>query len=187
MKTKKQKTDSLKDNALSLLSDKRLWDIRHSCFQNAAELIEEAEILFDKKHFSRSFFLSYTALEELGKYLVVCDYITGVASKSEFKEIFSDHHLKIAYAHSNAELTKLSNGNLEATIVYDKKKYKEWFNYRNIALYIDIDDKLNVSMPSSKITEDLALKMFSRVKQEYNKIISSEYFNERIGSSAFYR
>ena len=51
--------------------------------------------------------ISYTALEELGKRLIVADYINDIVSESELKRAFYNHDIKMAYLHNNANLIKM--------------------------------------------------------------------------------
>ncbi len=44
------------NDILKRLNDKRYLKIRRDCFKNAKSLIEESEILFTYKHYSRAFF-----------------------------------------------------------------------------------------------------------------------------------
>ena len=189
MKTEKAKHDIIRkesDYKYRNIQEKWLWTLRTECWDNANNLLKDAEILLKRKRYSSSFFLSYTALEEFGKYLFVCDYINGIVSDDEFKKSFSDHKIKIAYAHSNAELKK-ENGKMTATIVYDEKKWGEWIKYRNNSLYIGLENDKSIKIPKTEITEDLALKMYDRSYREMRKILECEYITERIGSEAFYK
>lgn len=188
MKTKKAESESpLNSRTILNQHEKELWDLRLACWNNAKRLLEDSKYLLKRKRFPSSFFLSYTALEELGKYLFVCDYITGIVSEKEFIDSFSDHKLKIAYAHSNVELTKQENGFLKATIVYNKNKFDEWMIYRNNSLYVNSDDRIVIKKPEDEISEDLALKMYTRAKNEMDTILLYENVNERIGSKALYK
>lgn len=164
-----------------------LWDLRKASWENSVELIEESEILIKRKKYARSFFLAYTALEELGKYLFVCDYITGLVTEEEFKSSFSDHGNKIAYAHNNVNITKNENGNHEFTLVYDKQKFKDWMVFRNNALYTGIRGENEIIRPKDEIAEEYAGKMLERAKKERDDITTYEGMNEIIGSKAFYK
>jgi AbiV family abortive infection protein len=189
MNTKKAKLENAKDDIkykYRNIQKKWLWDLRSECWENANSLLKDSKLLLKNKRFSSSFFLSYTALEEFGKYLFVCDYITGIVSDDEFYKSFYDHKIKIAYAHSNAQLDK-EDGKITATIVYDEKVWNDWIVYRNNSLYVGLEKDNSFLIPKKEITEELASKMYDRSYKEMRSILESEYINERIGSEALYR
>ena len=69
------------------------------CLENASKLIEEAEILFNKKRYARTLSLSILSLEELGKINILVEAIHIAKSdkdriKNFFKE-FKSHTVKI--------------------------------------------------------------------------------------------
>jgi AbiV family abortive infection protein len=188
MKTEKNKRNNEDPNEiLKRLSDKNLGALRTSCFENASSLIKESELLLNNSFYSRSFFLSYSALEELGKYLVVCDYMTGIVSKTEFETAFRDHTMKIAYAHNYVNLKKTENGTYDATLIYDINKFEDWKIFRNNSLYIGLKENYIGIVPKIEITKEIAEKIFARVTKERKDIIIYENMNERIGSEAFYK
>lgn len=186
MKTRKMKESASDKSDYAKRHAQWLWDLRKACWKNACDLLEEAELLFSKEKYSRAFFLGYTALEELGKYLFVCDYITGLVSEEEFRSSFSDHGNKIAYAHNNIMISTKEDGTHEFTLVYDKTKYKDWMVYRNNSLYIGLKEN-QILVPKIEISEELATKMIERAKNEKNHILTAEGMNEIIGSKAFYK
>jgi len=53
---------------------KKLWD---ATLVNSKYLLDEAKLLFKNAHYPRSFFLAYTAFEELGKMQIIADYENG--------------------------------------------------------------------------------------------------------------
>lgn len=156
---------------------------------NAIDLWKESNLLYDNGHYSRAFTLSFTALEEVGKFLIVSDYITGVASKTELEEAFRNHHIKTAYVHSNVQIdtTKdLLTANT-ATIIYDKEKFKHFFQARQASAYVDYKDNFEPTNPSTEITKDLAKQMIDKVQKEIDFIHYAEELNGRIGSKALYK
>ncbi|WP_440999802.1 AbiV family abortive infection protein [Fodinibius sp. SL11] len=58
------------------LSIEQITSARKKTFKNAEELIKDSELLFENGSFARSLFLSQIAVEELGKYLMICSIIT---------------------------------------------------------------------------------------------------------------
>lgn len=188
MKTEKAKKENISvHNRASKVNNKKLWNLRGRCWKNTIRFLKDAKILLKNKRYESSFFMSYTGLEELGKYLFICDYITDIVSEKEFKDSFSDHKLKIAYLHNNAALTKNENGSYDATLVYEKSIFHDWFIKRNNSLYIDIDDELNCLTPSEQISEEDAVKMYERLEVQFYHINQCEIMNERIGSKAIYK
>lgn len=186
MKTRLSRAAS-EDSARRLL-DRNLWKLRSACAKNARRLLSEASLLIRNKHCERAFFLAFTALEELGKYLVVSDYITGVASEAEFRDVFRKHPTKIAYAHSNAQLELDKDGKVtDAVIVYDKERFRLLTEHRNQSLYVGADASNTPLLPSACISDAYAKKMIERARQEFRQIMSAEALTERIGSKALYK
>lgn len=190
MKTKKAEKlgeDQYSSESYRERNEEWLWKLRSACWVNALSLLKDSKLLLKNKRYARSFFLSFTSLEELGKYLFVCDYITGIVSKKEFEDSFVDHKLKIAYAYNNAEINKDKNGSFDATLVYDKSKFIDWTKCRNNSLYISIANVKQFTTPESEITEDMARGMYKRTENEIDQIRGCEFISERIGSEAFYK
>ena len=109
MHTEKRKKESNKRKAFA---KKVYWDLLDACSENINDLVKCAELLLNNEMYSKSFLMSYLALEELGKRLAVCDYITDILSNDEFKKIFRDHDLKIAYLHNQCNLTNKKDGSI---------------------------------------------------------------------------
>jgi len=169
-----------------------LWELSKACRENVANLVESAELLLDNGYYAQSFALSYTALEEMGKDLIVCDYITDITSDSEFEAAFFDHKIKVAYQHSNCALENVSTDehlkNYKATIVYNKEKYKAWFDLRQNSLYVGINkDTKSAKKPTDEVSEKEADSMLNHVKRMNDDRLVYELMNERIGSKAFYK
>src|ERR1700704_465305 len=68
----------------------------NASLKNAAELTEEAEILFEREKYARAYALAFTALEEISKSQLAADVFTELISDEEFQECFRDHRKKIA-------------------------------------------------------------------------------------------
>jgi AbiV family abortive infection protein len=51
---------------------------------NAIELIQEAEILFERGRYCRAYALAFTALEEISKSQLAADVFTGLISRETF-------------------------------------------------------------------------------------------------------
>jgi len=188
MKTERAKLENVPmEEQLRRLGSNELRELRVACWNNADRLLKDAKLLLEQGRHASGFFLSFTALEELAKYLFVCDYITGIVSEKEFRESFVDHKLKIAYAHNNALLTRRNDGSLEATIMYDRSKWDELMEFRNSALYVNVGLNLSCTTPEDQVSGDLADSMYSRASKEFDDIFKMECITERIGSQAFYK
>ena len=185
MQTKKRK---LENKNKRNFAKKVYWDLLDACEQNINELVECAKILFENKTYSKSFLMSYLALEELGKRLAICDYITDILSDEEFKKIFRDHHLKMAYLHNQCEITKKEDGTIwnEATIVYNIKKYQEFFVEKQKATYVDFDiESEEIISPLKIVTFEDAEKILKYVLKIIADTNYYEEVSERIGTKAF--
>ena len=185
MQTKKRK---LENKNKRNFAKKVYWDLLDACEQNINELVECAKILFENKTYSKSFLMSYLALEELGKRLAICDYITDILSDEEFKKIFRDHHLKMAYLHNQCEVTKKDDGTIEseATIIYDIKKYQDFFIEKQKATYVDFNiETEEILNPLNAITIDDAEKILNHVFRIISNTNYYEEVSERIGTKAF--
>lgn len=68
----------------------------NASLKNAADLLVEAEILFDREKYSRAYALAFTSLEEIAKSQMAADVFTRLIAKEEFQESFLDHRKKIA-------------------------------------------------------------------------------------------
>ena len=165
---------------------KKLLALISACNKNITSLVNEAELLFNHQFYARSFAISYSALEEEGKYLLVCDYLEDMISEEEFQAAFHDHKLKIAYLNNNCDITETESGECNFTIVYDKKKYAPWFDERNRALYIDFNDS-QIFNPLEHITEDYAAQILQYAQRVVNERRKYEYISELFGSKAFYK
>lgn len=82
------------------LSLDQLKEGRLKALNNATDLFKEASLLFDNHHWARSLFLSITAGEELGKYIMVTSALLGTTIKpksfdwQKFWRRYSSHRSK---------------------------------------------------------------------------------------------
>lgn len=166
--------------------DSKYETLLEECTNNINSLVKEAKLLFENDFYARSFMLSYTALEELGKRLLVADYITDIVSESELKKAFYNHDIKMAYLHNNANLIKNDTGSYDAEIVYDLEKYGKWIKERNKSLYVDFVGDETIS-PNHEITKEYAQEMLNYVYKIIKNTNFYEGFNGRIGSKAVYK
>ena len=186
MKTEKRKKEAQQRRPFA---KKVYWDLLYACSDNVDDLIKSAEILLKNNMYSKSFLMSYLALEELGKRLAVCDYITDILSDEEFKKIFRDHDLKMAYLHNMCQLTKPTDDKsfgYEATIVYDVKKYHDFFIEKQKATYVDFDIQNEIILnPLKNVSKEDAEQIFNYITKKVQDTYYFEYVSERIGTKAF--
>lgn len=188
MKTKKKKQEQI-INKTPIYTQEVYWNLLGACSNNINELVKSAKILLENDIFSKSFLMSSLALEELGKRLAICDYIEDIISQDEFKKIFRDHDLKIAYLHNKCILTKPEDNTTlgcEATITYDLKKYHEFFIEKQKATYVDFNSQDETyTTPSLIITKTDAEKIYNYVIKIIQDTNYYEDVTERIGTKAF--
>ncbi len=166
--------------------DSKYGILFEECTNNINSLVQEAKLLFENGFYARSFMISYTALEELGKRLIVADYINDIVSESELKRAFYNHEIKLAYLHNNANLIKNDTGSYDAEIVYDLDKYGKWLKERNKSLYVDFREN-EIKSPIKEITKEYAQKILNYVYKIIKDTNFYEGFNGRIGSKAIYK
>jgi len=58
----------------NILSIEILNEFKNFSFKNFKSLLDDANLLYDNKRFARSTFLYISAIEEYGKYLLLCSY-----------------------------------------------------------------------------------------------------------------
>lgn len=138
MKTSKRKKEEAP--GVESRNDPRLLDLYQACRKNAAELLEEAEILLKHSRFERAFFLALSACEELGKAQLVADYYSGCVAKSEFEAAFQDHKTKIAF-HERYILVP------QGDLVYDRGDAKELWIKRLKSLYVQVGKEFKAQVP----------------------------------------
>ena len=185
MQTEKRKKEKTLKKSYEI---KEYWNLLDACVENINDLVKCAELLLNNHQYSKSFLMSYLALEEIGKRLAVCDYITDILSDEEFKKIFRDHDLKMAYLHNQCKLTKKEDGNwgYDATIVYDLKKYHSYFIEKQKATYVDFNfDDMSISNPIKSVSKEDAEKIFYYVLKQIKDTNYYESVTERIGTKAF--
>jgi AbiV family abortive infection protein len=142
-----------------------LNEYQESAFQNASELITEAETLLERKHFARTYYLACAALEESGKaflaFLSKGRNLDDPGVQTKIRTGFEDHRSKI--------LSSLG------CLLQSTKKTKEDINQcveiafalevgRERAMYVDLTDQGAVILPGNSITETNAVDSFRLAK-----------------------
>ena len=135
-----------------------LNEYQESAFQNASELITEAETLLERKDFARTYYLACAALEESGKaflaFLSKGRNLDDPGVQTKIRAGFEDHRSKI--------LSSLG------CLLQSTKKTREDINQcieivfalevgRERAMYVDLTDEGAVILPENNITETNAV------------------------------
>lgn len=140
------------------------------CFANAEQLFQEASLLREHKHFSRSLFLYQIAMEECAKVDMVGAAATGLTlghpvDLERLAKAFRDHKAK---NFSNAYMSKAPEAEAAARAANDSKAASAAFgasqreihgflnSAKNAAMYVDFQDGKFVS-PDERIDEQGAL------------------------------
>ena len=89
-----------------MISRKKLEKIGELSFKNAVRLHKDAIILYKKKSFASSYFLSVLALEEMGKVHIVEKMLSWEGDLEEYEqkflELLYDHSKKQGYFYNNS-------------------------------------------------------------------------------------
>jgi AbiV family abortive infection protein len=142
------------------------------CFANAEQLFQEASLLREHKHFSRSLFLHQIAMEECAKVDLIGTAATGLTmghpvDLGRLTKAFRDHKAK---NFTNAYMAKASEAEIAANEANDKKAaIKAFRNYqreihgflndnKNASMYVDFKDGKFVA-PDDVVSEELALQI----------------------------
>src|SRR5579883_2034183 len=140
------------------------------CFANAEQLFQEASLLREHKHFSRSIFLHQIAMEECAKVDMIGAAATGMTlghpvDLQALEKAFRDHKAK---NFSNAYMAKASEAEMAAREANDSKAASAAFEEsqreihgflnttKNASMYVDLKDGRFVS-PDDTVDEEGAL------------------------------
>lgn len=166
-----------------------IYRIAHN---NAANLLKEAGLLLDHKHFARAYALAFTALEEISKSQFAADVFAGLCNGEDFNKFYRDHKEKIgriAWAHLDAN-SYPHNMIWVGPDIDDMEKLnpqKPNFQKRMDALYVGVDFKnQKIIKPEEQISESDAKEMIRIVEVALDRIWEvSEYYGEQIGTKGF--
>jgi AbiV family abortive infection protein len=165
-----------------------LWLVRKACLRNIIDLIKESEILHKNRKYPRAFALAYTAFEEINKFIIVSDFISGVISKSEFLSCFKSHDIKASYSNAKVIVRPVIKKNniftSDATLTYNLNNGKKIFSIRNNSLYVGIMDTYKPIEPKKNYKARDSKGMIEFAKKSIMRIINAERFAERIGTKA---
>ena len=146
------------------MDEKTLQDLAVKSLENAKELLEEAKLLYIKKHFPRAVFLSQIGGEELGKHMMcVSGYVNILLNKfdeKKFKKRFLGHKEKSAnvvlgeHLLLNVDQTKSID---EECGLFEKTKMG--------SLYVDVD-KNTAHKPSEVINKKATKTLLGLFEQQ---------------------
>lgn len=144
------------------------------CFANAEQLFQEASLLREQKHFSRSIFLHQISMEECAKVDMIGAAATGITmghpvDHERLEKAFRDHKAK---NFVNAYMSKVSEAELAAREANDSKAASEAFKNsqreihkylnaaKNSSMYVDFKDGRFIA-PNDLVDEELAMQIAS--------------------------
>lgn len=155
------------------MTDKDLEKAYHLTFNNAKELIEEADGLRIFERYPRAYTLYQLAIEEIGKcniiYSAILDFYMGTTIDNNYlKEKGFFDHKKKTRASLNSELIAIKSferhigreTDLSQKIIDDYNNVEEINNKKNQSLYVNLIGD-NFSAPSSIITPKMVDDIFT--------------------------
>lgn len=166
-------------------------EIYKEAHNNAVDLLKEAELLFNHKHFARAYALAFTALEEISKSQFAADVFTGLSSDEEFKKFYKNHRQKIdrvAWAHldANEYPHNLKWVGPDRDDVERINPQAPLFQKRQGSLYVEVGDKDRLLKPSKQISAKDAEEIMQIVEVALQRIWEvTEYHGHQIGTKGF--
>jgi AbiV family abortive infection protein len=152
-----------------------------SARNNAVDLVEEAQILFDKGKFARAFFLAFTALEEISKSQLAADVFTGFISEAEFGKYYLKHEKKI---ERMVWATDEAQHYLDAWEDSYMELKPPTISARMNALYVSLREK-NVQSPQDIVSENDARGVIRTVAAALDAIVRNEAMGYQPGTKGF--
>lgn len=134
---------------------------------NAAELIEEASLLYERGHIARAYFLAVASIEETGKAWLAFDgqgrNLTDSAVTSKLRRAIEDHHQKIAAAFLPILLLEPDSGEALLPVI---ELMTHLTCGREPSMYVDITyPESKVQLPRG-VVRDVAAKDCSRLSRD---------------------
>lgn len=156
--------------------------IYNKAHNNACDLLIEANILFSKEKYSRSYFLAFTGLEEIAKSQLAADVFTGFIEEEKFWQGYSSHKTKIErMAWASLDAADYPDYETEGYIDITDPQIRK----RMLALYVDIESD-QLSSPSNAITKAEAQSLIYTLRVAIERIIEvTEYHGYQIGTKGF--
>lgn len=178
---------------MSWLTKNNFLEIYKIAHNNAADLLREAELLYNHKHFPRAYALAFTALEEISKSQFAADVFTGLHTSEDFEKFYRNHKHKIdrmAWAHDDAN-SYPHDLRLVGPDIDDLERINPSepdFKKRSDALYIGVDfNNKKIIKPNEQITEKDAKEIMRIVEVALERIweVSGEFGGNQIGTKGF--
>jgi len=146
------------DDNVALLRD---WI--EALVRNAADLLAEADLLYDAKRYARALALAHFAMEEMGKTVSLISQLVELALGNEpdwgaAEKVWSSHNLKFELFHvidvlSQAPTADALAGDLE--LLQELEMRIAGRPLREMSLYVDVEEG-KAKVPSDHFTDDLA-------------------------------
>lgn len=165
-------------------------EIYYQAHNNAIDILSESKILFENKKYARSYFLAFSALEEISKSQHAADVFTGFIKEEDFLKVYKEHKEKISrveWAHLDANSYPHNQIWLGPEIEDIKKIAPEQplWDKRQKSLYVDVINKKIVA-PKDQISKDDAQGIIHIIEVAIFKILEiTEYFGHQIGTKGF--
>ena len=157
-------------------------ELYRAAYNNAIDLLSEAEILFDKEKYARAYFLAFTGLEEISKSQLAADLFTEFIGEEEFKKCYTNHRAKIermAWASEDAQ--RYLDVEEETYIYIEEPTIAARMN----ALYVHFDGK-RVQSPGDIVRREDAKSIIHTLRVAIERIIEvTEYWGHQIGTKGF--
>lgn len=168
-------------------------EIYRVAHNNAADLLKEAEILFEKNCYQCAYFLAFTSLEEISKSQFAADVFTGLCKEEDFNRFYTNHKEKIervAWAHldANSYPHNMKWVGPDIDDVEQINPQKPHFQKRLDALYVGIDfQNQKITKPEEQISESDAREVIRIVGVALERIweVSGEFGGNQIGTKGF--
>lgn len=155
---------------------KRVFSVYANGMNNAALILDDAELLAGQKRYARAVALGITAWEELGKSQVAADFYSGVLPEVEYKKAFKSHDFKTSY------LVRTGVIGAAAQVATNSIIGERLERIRQNALYVS-----ETNDPKNTFIEQHASFVLTRVREHLEYINYAEEFNGRIGSKALFK
>jgi AbiV family abortive infection protein len=168
-------------------------EIYRVAHDNASDLLEEAELLFEHKYFARAYALAFTALEEISKSQFAADVFTNSCEEEDFNKFYKNHRSKIgrmAWAHLDANSYSHDKRWIGPDVddVEQINPQEPHFKKRQDALYVEIDfQNHKIIKPVEQISERDAKEVIRIVEVAFEKIweVAGEFGGNQIGTKGF--
>jgi AbiV family abortive infection protein len=151
------------------LSAEEIKNAGIKAFQNACELVQEAELLFKHGHLSRALFLCCISGEELGKCFIslsaVMNRRAGVFNEKRYKKRFRTHREKTKTLHFFEDVFVSLSDPIEPSQLEAETEAME--RVKLASLYCDFYG-IKAHAPSEVVSQKLAAEILTLLKNRLN-------------------